>query len=42
MVLHRLESILTRAEDNLLPHEGMIFNLRVKVSYYIPLMKEEK
>ena len=42
IVLHRMENILTRAEDNFLACEGMIFSLRVEVSYYIPLTKEEK
>lgn len=41
IILYGQEKILAYAEDNFLPLEGTIFNLRVKVRYYIPL-KEEK
>lgn len=35
-ILYRQENILACAK-NILPLEGMIFNLRLKVRYYIPL-----
>lgn len=42
IILCRQEYVRAHAEDNFLLLEEMIFNLRVKVRYYIPLKKEEK
>lgn len=42
MISHRQENTLARAEANFLPLQGMVFNLRVKLRYYISLKKDEK